>query len=106
VFWFDQEVAKSLRGLHSKVQNLLAIGSEWNLHGSRNTITSREPLLDFSANFRTDVVPSRKLVQKCVIFAQQSEKQMFRLNVVASVVARLVASKEDDAAGFLCNART
>ena len=95
-------VPQSLRFFRGKIENALALLAQRNFYRGRNALAHGDPCFYFFANGFDRAVRAQEPVRQRLILAQQSQEQVLRLDVGASVLARLVPCKKYHAPSFLC----
>ena len=102
VFRSDVFVTEPFSFFRGVVEDALAFLAEGNFHRSGNALAHGDARLDFLSDGLDRAVGPEKSVGQRLIFAQQAEQQVLRLDVRASVLARLVPCEKDHSTCFLC----
>ena len=96
----DVLVAQPFGFFGRKGENPLAFVTQGQIHARGNLLPDRRLRLDLLAN-RFDVgLAAEKPVSQSLVFPQQTQQQVLRLNVRAAKLAGLVPREEDDPAGL------
>jgi hypothetical protein len=96
----DVLVAQPLGLFRRERQNPLALVTQGQIDARGDLLPDRRLRLDLFAN-RFDVgLAAEKPVSQRLVFPQQAQQQMLRLNVRAAKLAGLVPREEDDPAGL------
>src|SRR5579863_3445392 len=85
-----------------EVEDALALLAKWNFYRGRNALAHRDTRFDFFANGLDRAVGAQEAVRQRLVFAQQSEQQVLRLDVRAAVLARLVPREKYYPPCLLC----
>src|SRR5580658_246882 len=90
-------------GLFRRIgQHALAFVAQGKIDGSGNLFPDSGVTLDLFPDRFHRRMRAQETIRQGLVFAQQSQKQVFGLNIRRAELAGLVPRKEDDAPGFLC----
>jgi hypothetical protein len=81
-------------------QNALAFVAQRKIYRSRDLLADRRVVFNLLANRFHCGVGAQEPVGQCLIFVEQTQKQMFRLNIRAAELARLITGEEDGSPGL------
>ena len=81
-------------------QHTFALVAQWQIHRSRNFFASRSMSFDLLPDRIHGRMRTQKAIGQLLIFPQQPEQKMLRLDVRAAKLARLVPREKYDSPGF------
>src|SRR5215472_10911375 len=102
MFGADVLVPEAFRLFGCHIEDALALRAQRHFDGGGNSLADGDARLNFFPDGLDRTLLAQEAVGQRLVLAHQAEKQVFGLDVRASVLAGFVPGKKNDATRFLC----